>query len=142
MCTRRWAASRCCDIVANFQPLLACADAQMLELTMPFLGEERSPQQYPIASLMTRGVTVAFGSDWPVSSPDPLAEMHVEVTRQAPPGARFGSDPARRERRRSCRTSGSSSRLRCEHSLAARRSSTTWKPAPVRSRSASSPISP
>jgi predicted amidohydrolase YtcJ len=79
-------------VVANFQPLWACADAQMVELTMPYLGPERSAMQYPIGSLVAGGAAVAFGSDWPVSSPDPLAEMHVAVTRQAPPGARFGSD--------------------------------------------------
>jgi predicted amidohydrolase YtcJ len=28
-----------------------------------------------------RGGRVAFGSDWPVSSPDPLQEMHVAVNR-------------------------------------------------------------
>ena len=35
--------------VANFQPLWACADEQMVELTMPFLGAERSAMQYPIS---------------------------------------------------------------------------------------------
>jgi predicted amidohydrolase YtcJ len=80
-------------VVANFQPLWACADAQMVELTMPFLGPERAALQYPIGSLLARGALVAFGSDWPVSSPDPLAEMHVAVKRQAPPGTRFGGDP-------------------------------------------------
>ncbi|MGA8681128.1 MAG: amidohydrolase [Acidimicrobiales bacterium] len=78
-------------VVANFQPLWACADAQMVELTMPFLGPDRSSCQYPIRSLMSRGVPVAFGSDWPVSSPDPLAEMHVAVKRQSPPGAGSGA---------------------------------------------------
>jgi hypothetical protein len=77
------------DAVANFQPLWACADEQMVELTMPFLGVERAAMQYPIRSLLRRG-RVAFGSDWPVSSPDPLAEMQVAVTRQAAPGTRFG----------------------------------------------------
>jgi predicted amidohydrolase YtcJ len=81
-------------VVANFQPLWACADAQMVELTMPFLGPERSALQYPIGSILARGTPIAFGSDWPVSSPDPLAEMHVAVRRQAPPGARFGGEPA------------------------------------------------
>jgi hypothetical protein len=82
------------SVVANFQPLWACADAQMVELTMPFLGPERSALQYPIGSIMARGTPVAFGSDWPVSSPDPLAEMHVAVRRQAPPGVPFGGEPA------------------------------------------------
>jgi hypothetical protein len=84
-------------VVANFQPLWACADAQMVELTMPFLGAERSALQYPIGSLLRRGVPVAFGSDWPVSSPDPLWEMHVAVTRKAPPGSRFGSETGEME---------------------------------------------
>jgi predicted amidohydrolase YtcJ len=35
---------------------------------------------------------VAFGSDWPVSSPDPLAEIHVAVTRTSPPGLQIGAD--------------------------------------------------
>ncbi len=78
-------------VSANFQPLWACTDDQMVELTLPFLGPERSALQYPIGSLLSRGAHLAFGSDWPVSSPDPLAEMHVAVKRQAPAGARFGS---------------------------------------------------
>jgi len=79
-------------VVANFQPLWAYADAQMVDLTMPFLGPERSALQYPIGSLLSRGVPVAFGSDWPVSSPDPLAEMHVAVTHGPPQGRRFAGD--------------------------------------------------
>jgi predicted amidohydrolase YtcJ len=84
------------DVVANFQPLWACADAQMVELTMPFLGPERSALQYPIGSLSSRGALLAFGSDWPVSSPDPLAEMYVAVKRQSPPGSGFGTEPGDR----------------------------------------------
>lgn len=67
--------------VANFQPLWACHDPQMDELTVPVLGEERAGWQYSIGSLWASGATVAFGSDWPVSSPDPLQEMHVALTR-------------------------------------------------------------
>lgn len=78
----RFAALR---VTANFQPLWACEEPQMVELTMPFLGPARSAQQYPIGSLARRGVHVAFGSDWPVSTPDPFAEMHVAVNRTPPP---------------------------------------------------------
>ncbi|HLH46729.1 MAG TPA: amidohydrolase, partial [Acidimicrobiales bacterium] len=67
--------------IANFQPLWACHDAQMDELTVPFVGEERAGWQYSIGSLAHRGVPLAFGSDWPVSSPDPLQELHVAVNR-------------------------------------------------------------
>jgi hypothetical protein len=67
--------------IANFQPLWACNDPQMEELTIPFVGEDRSNWQYSIRSLLDRDARVAFGSDWPVSSPDPLQEIHVAVNR-------------------------------------------------------------
>jgi predicted amidohydrolase YtcJ len=72
---------RALNAVANFQPLWACADPQMIELTLPFVGPERSNWQYQIGSLANRGSRLAFGSDWPVSSGDPLQEMHVAVNR-------------------------------------------------------------
>jgi predicted amidohydrolase YtcJ len=68
-------------VVANFQPLWACAEVQMEELTLPFVGAERAAWQYQIGSLLGRGTRIAFGSDWPVSSADPLQEIHVAVNR-------------------------------------------------------------
>jgi predicted amidohydrolase YtcJ len=68
-------------VVANFQPLWACSTIQMDELTLPFVGEERALWQYQIGSLLGLGTRIAFGSDWPVSSADPLQEMHVAVNR-------------------------------------------------------------
>jgi predicted amidohydrolase YtcJ len=67
--------------IANFQPLWACHEPQMQDLTVPFVGPDRAGWQYSIASLARRGVPLAFGSDWPVSSPDPLQEIHVAVNR-------------------------------------------------------------
>jgi predicted amidohydrolase YtcJ len=69
------------DAVANFQPLWACAETQMEELTIPFVGAERAAWQYQIGSLLAAGTRIAFGSDWPVSSADPLQEIHVAVNR-------------------------------------------------------------
>jgi predicted amidohydrolase YtcJ len=69
------------DAVANFQPLWACAETQMEEMTIPFIGAERTAWQYQIGSLAAAGTRIAFGSDWPVSSADPLQEMHVAVNR-------------------------------------------------------------
>jgi hypothetical protein len=68
-------------VVANAQPLWAQNEGQMLNLTIPFLGPERSGWQYPFGSLARAGATLAFGSDWSVSSPNPLEEMHVAVNR-------------------------------------------------------------
>ena len=71
--------------VANAQPLWAAHESQMDDLTIPFLGEPRWRWQYPFGSLVRAGATLAMGSDWSVSSPDPLQEMHVAVNRQMPP---------------------------------------------------------
>jgi predicted amidohydrolase YtcJ len=78
--------------VANAQPLWAAHEGQMDELTIPFLGEPRWRWQYPFASLVRTGATLAMGSDWSVSSPDPLEEMHVAVNRMMPPTYLYGND--------------------------------------------------
>lgn len=70
--------------VANIQPLWAAHEPQMDELTIPFLGPERAAWQYPFGGLLRAGATLAAGSDWPVSSPDPLEGLHVAVNRRAP----------------------------------------------------------
>ena len=69
-------------VIANFEPLWACLDDCMLELTMPRLGPARSALQYPIATLAASGAHISFGSDWPVSSVAPLQGLAVAVTRQ------------------------------------------------------------
>jgi predicted amidohydrolase YtcJ len=55
----------------------------MTELTIPFLGEERSRWQYPFGDLHRAGARLVAGSDWPVSTPDPLAAIHTAVNRTA-----------------------------------------------------------
>ncbi|MER6100551.1 amidohydrolase [Streptomyces sp. NPDC001728] len=70
--------------VANIQPLWAAHEPQMDELTIPFLGPERAAWQYPFGDLLRAGATLAAGSDWPVSSPDPLMGIHVAVNRKDP----------------------------------------------------------
>lgn len=62
----------------------------MTDLTLPVLGPQRSGWQYPWASLRRSGARLAFGSDWPVSSPDPLQGIAVAVERRGadtPPDA-------------------------------------------------------
>ncbi|MET7475935.1 amidohydrolase [Streptomyces sp. NPDC005648] len=69
---------------ANIQPLWAAHEPQMDELTIPFLGSERAAWQYPFGALLRSGARLAAGSDWPVSSPDPLQGIHVAVNRRVP----------------------------------------------------------
>jgi predicted amidohydrolase YtcJ len=78
--------------VANAQPLWAAHEDQMDELTIPFLGEPRWRWQYPFGSLVRAGATLAMGSDWSVSSPDPLEEIHVAVNRMMPPTYPYGNE--------------------------------------------------
>jgi hypothetical protein len=71
-------------VVANAQPFWAVLDGYMRDLTLPFVSAERADWQYPWASLRRAGATLAFGSDWSVSTPDPLALIEVAVNRVAP----------------------------------------------------------
>jgi predicted amidohydrolase YtcJ len=75
---------RSLGVIANFEPLWAFADAYVRDLTWPALGPERSKRMYPIADLVRSGAIVSFGSDWSVSSPNPLEGIQVAVTRQSP----------------------------------------------------------
>ncbi|WP_084958201.1 amidohydrolase [Thermoactinospora rubra] len=74
-------------VTANLQMLWATHHAQMDELTIPFLGEERSAWQYPFADLRKAGARFCAGSDWPVSNADPVQALHVAVNRTEPGGS-------------------------------------------------------
>lgn len=81
-------------VAANMQALWACYDDQMVDLTLPFLGEERAGWQYPFGAIHRAGGRLVAGSDWPVSTPDPLAAIHTAVTRTAyGEEGRAGSEP-------------------------------------------------
>ena len=80
------------DVTANMQALWAAEDAQMRALNEPILGVQRYGQQYPFESLRRTGAALAAGSDWPVSTPDPLQAVHVAVNRTVP-GAEPGTPP-------------------------------------------------
>ena len=86
------------DAVANLQPLWARLDDQMTELTMPFIDPDLARWQYPFMDLHRAGATLAAGSDWPVSSANPLEGMHVAVTR-TPEHSPAGTDPFLPEQR-------------------------------------------
>jgi predicted amidohydrolase YtcJ len=74
------------NAIANIQPLWACHEPQMDELAIPVLGSQRADWQYPFKGLLASGARLAAGSDWPVSSPDPIQGIHVAVNRVTPGG--------------------------------------------------------
>ena len=74
------------DVVANFQPLWAIEDGYIADLTIPRIGEERRKFLYPIGTVQRTGARVAFGSDWYVTSANPLDGIEAAVTRLDPDG--------------------------------------------------------
>ena len=79
------------NVIANFQALWASKDKHYDEITFARMGKKRSKHLYPINSLHQRGVTLAFGSDWYVTSANPLLAIEVAVTRLDPDG--YSNDP-------------------------------------------------
>lgn len=72
------------DATANLQPLWACHEDQLDELTLPFMPESAQDRQYPFGDLVAGGARLAAGSDWPVSTADPIAGSHIAVNRIDP----------------------------------------------------------
>jgi predicted amidohydrolase YtcJ len=70
------------DVSVNMQALWAAYEQGMVELTVPFLGDERVRWQYPFGALERAGAHLAAGSDWPISTADPWAAIHVAVNRR------------------------------------------------------------
>lgn len=75
------------DAVANMQALWATHEPQLDELTLPFLRDGAVARQYPFGDLVRAGARLAAGSDWPVSSADPMDAIHIAVNRAYPGSA-------------------------------------------------------
>ncbi|MEP7064750.1 MAG: amidohydrolase [Gemmatimonadota bacterium] len=73
-------------VFANFQPLWAFRDRYIKELTEPIIGPERSTRLYPLGSVAAAGGTIVAGSDWGVSSLNPLEAIQVGTMRCDPAG--------------------------------------------------------
>ncbi|HMA03126.1 MAG TPA: amidohydrolase [Gemmatimonadaceae bacterium] len=71
-------------VFANFQPLWAFRDSYIKDLTEPIIGPERSSRLYPLGSVAAAGGTIVAGSDWGVSSLNPLEAMEVGAMRCDP----------------------------------------------------------
>ncbi|MHA7304251.1 amidohydrolase [Arthrobacter sp. TMN-49] len=74
------------DAAANLQALWACHEDQLDELTLPFMDAEAENRHYPFGELAAAGAQLVAGSDWAVSSPNPLLAIHVAVNRVEPGG--------------------------------------------------------
>jgi len=75
---------RALGVVANFEPLWANGDEYLTRMTEPALGPARSRWLYPIASVVRSGAVVSGGSDWSVSSLNPLDAIETGITHRDP----------------------------------------------------------
>ena len=71
-------------VVANVTPYWAVLSGYVRDLTLPFVSAEASASMYAFGSILRAGGRLAFGSDWNVSTPDPLLQLEVAVTRRRP----------------------------------------------------------
>jgi predicted amidohydrolase YtcJ len=65
-------------VIASMQPYHAIDDGRWAEAR---LGHERARYSYAWRSFLDHGVTLAFGTDWPVAPLDPMLGLYAAVTR-------------------------------------------------------------
>jgi predicted amidohydrolase YtcJ len=71
-------------VIVNAQSLWAYPDTYIVDINTPQVGKERVARMYQWGSLHRAGARIVGGSDWPVSSEDPLEAIEVMVRRQDP----------------------------------------------------------
>ena len=69
--------------IASMQPVHQTSDRLMAEAR---LGPGRLTGAYAWASMLATGSRLAFGSDYPVESPDPFAGLATAISREDPSG--------------------------------------------------------
>ena len=65
-------------VIASMQPYHAIDDGRWAEAR---LGHQRARYSYAWRSFLDHGVTLAFGTDWPVAPLDPMLGVYAAVTR-------------------------------------------------------------
>jgi predicted amidohydrolase YtcJ len=75
------------QVIASMQPVHATSDGPWVEAR---IGKEGLPGAYAWRRFLDSGATLAFGSDFPVESPDPRLGLYAAITREDlngnPPG--------------------------------------------------------
>jgi hypothetical protein len=85
------------NVIGAFQPLESVPEQARIDALTRSLGSERSARAWPYASVAAASGTLAFGTGWPQARLNPMAAIHIAVTRTAPDGLpRGGWNPAER----------------------------------------------
>lgn len=74
-------------VIASMQPYHAIDDGRWAEER---IGPDRIKTTYAFRSILDAGVTLTFGSDWPVAPLSPLEGVYAAVTRRTTDGANPG----------------------------------------------------
>ena len=77
------------DMILSMQPLHRTDDARIAEAR---LGIDRLPGSFAFRALADAGAVLAFGSDWPVVTCDPMAGMRAAITGLVDDGSVFQPD--------------------------------------------------
>jgi predicted amidohydrolase YtcJ len=72
------------DVTVNAQSYWAYPDTYIVDINTPQVGQARVDAMYPWGSLARAGARVVGGSDWPVSTVNPLDAIETMVRRQDP----------------------------------------------------------
>lgn len=70
-------------VIANMQPLWMYLDPMNKKLIAPRIGH-RNDLQYRMRDMISAGVAIAYGSDWPITSESPLLALGVPIHRTEP----------------------------------------------------------
>lgn len=85
------------NVAANIQPFWATYDPDTRQVLLPRLGLERFSARYAFGDLRRSGARLAGGSDWTVTTANPLEEIEVAI-RRIDPGQR-NAEPFRPDQR-------------------------------------------
>lgn len=72
------------NVSTTFQALWAYPDSYITDINLPAVGAERVERMYPVRSLQRAGARIIGGSDWSVSSVNPLDAIETALRRQDP----------------------------------------------------------
>jgi predicted amidohydrolase YtcJ len=84
---------RTLGVISNVTPLWAHRDPYITDMTIPIVTERAARTIYRFGDIVRSGAPLVFGSDWSVSTPDPLYQLAVAVGRFLPGGDPEPLDP-------------------------------------------------
>jgi hypothetical protein len=73
-------------VVASMQPYHGSPSPKQTDLWLRRIGPERASRGWAYGSIAASAGRLAFGSDWPVVSLNPMLGLHTAVTRTTPDG--------------------------------------------------------